>query len=405
MQTDGQFCWLPEFEPDRYQERADAIARAGQFGATYEQNGETHSYASLAPVALEANEQLQLDLPGYDQRAAIRKALANKLERECLPRAPETWLERYPERLRLARQGGHSGIRLKDGKLVVFWDNKAGLSRLCPDDAREEAMRLRRRITPARDELRASGHRFLYAVFTMPNSAAGDLRKGMAAIYRRFRNLLRAKNSDGELVFPQIKGALTVLEAPLGRERDWNVHLNVILPVKGFLDFGELRKHWHWNVECRWISDAPGAFESAFAELIKYAVAATVAKSAEHLVDGKSTAPPMLEWKPDELLEWLRAMHGFRRTRSYGAFYGLEKPEAEDLGPIVWIGTVNMHGGRYVHRLALLDSIPEDKFSGQTWAERWLALKKSLGLGGIRGAGSLGESEAVRSSTTRLGNL
>ena len=113
-----------------------------------------------------------------------------------------------------------------------------------------------------------------------------------------------------------------MLEAPLGRGRDWNVHLNVILPVKGFLDFGELRKHWHWNVECRWIADAPGAFESAFAELIKYAVAATVAKSAQHLADGKSVAPPMLEWSDGELLEWLRAMRGFRRTRTYGALTG-----------------------------------------------------------------------------------
>ena len=400
--------WLsPDFVADPYADRAQSIDRAGEFGSTFTHEDETHSYAALAPAALAANEQLELDLPGYSLRAAIRAALADKIAREVLPLASagDEWLERYPERLRLARQSGQWGLRLNDGKLIAYWDNKAALARLCPDDAREEAMRLRRRVQPAHDELRKSGHRFLYAVFTMPNSAAGELRNGMAAIYRRFRDLLRARRPDGELLFPQIKGALAVLEAPLGRRRDWNVHLNVLLPVKGFLDFAELRHWWRWNVEMRWIPDAPGAFQGAFAELIKYAVAATVSKSAEHASDGSTRAPPMLEWTGDELLEWLRAMHGFRRTRSYGALYGLDEPESEEVGPVVWLGTVTLQRGRYVHRCALLDSIPEDKFSGMSAAERWLALKRALIPGGLAGAGELGESDAVRSSTRLISNL
>jgi hypothetical protein len=172
--------------------------------------------------------------------------------------------------------------------------------------------------------------------------------------------------------------------------------------VKGFLDFGRVRAQWFHNVEMRWVPDAPGAFESAFAELIKYPVVATVAKSAEHAAEGKTRAPPMLEWTGEELIEWVNAMRGFRRTRAYGAFYGLQEPEPEEVGPIVWVGTVSMRGGRYVCRLPLLDSIPEDKFSGLSAAERWQALMKALVPGGLAGAGTLGESEAVRSSTLQL---
>lgn len=392
--------WISPLEvTDSHEQRSHQIERAGEFGATYEQDGETHSFAALAPAALEANEQLSLELPGYSERAAIRSALAQKMEREVLPHAPEEWLQRYPERLRLARQSGQFGIRLDTGKPVVFWDNKAGLARLCPDDAREEAMRLRRRVMPRVEELRASGHRMLYAVFTMPNFAAGKLDDGMHSIIERFKaSVLKAKNKDGELLFPEIKGALVVLEAPLGASRDWNVHLNVILVIapKVFFDFGKLREQWHWNIggpngRMAWISDAPGAFEAAFAELIKYAVAATVAKSAQHAAKGKTPAPPMLEWTPDELLEWLRAMHGFRRTRTYGVMYGLDAPEAEELGAVVWVGTVSLQGGRYRHRLALLDSIPEDKFAGLAPAERWRAMIQSLMPRQLAGAGTLGD--------------
>jgi len=389
--------WLsPDFVGDPVEQRALEIKRAGEFGATFTHEDETHSYAALAPAALAANEQLELDLPGYDLRAAIRAALADKIEREVLPlgSSDDDWLERYPERLRLARQHADFGLRLSDGKLIAYWDNKAGLSRLCPDDAREEAMRLRRRVRPRFDELRKEGYRFGTFVFTTPNAARGELRDGMRAIFERFKkSVLHAKDDDGEPLFPQIKGALVVLEAPLGEHRDWNVHLNVILCVKGFLDFERLRQRWHWNYQhCQWISDAPGSFEGAMAEMIKYAVAATVAKSAEHADSGKSRAPPMLEWTGDELLEWLRGMHGFRRTRSYGALYGLDEPEAEEVGPIVWIGTVSLQRGRYVRRCTLLGSIPEDKFFGLSTAERWLALRKKLAPDGLAGAGSLGET-------------
>lgn len=380
--------------------RFEGLRAAATFGSVLRAGALTVSYAALIPHAYQLSQQLELELPAYAERAAIRQALGLKIRDEVLPIYSPRWLERVPSRLMLARRTGCFGVPLSTGKPIVYWDLKAGLSRLCPDDAREEAMRLRRRVQPKLEELQASGHQLTYAVFTMPNFAPGKLRNGMEAIYRRFKALLKARNSFGEPMFPEIKGALCVLEAPLGRARDWNVHLNVILVTRGFLNWGTLQNRWHWNVDLRKLSSAPGAIGGALTELIKYAVAATVAKSQKKAEDYSRAraasateasavaaptqepgakvrsaglasnraqgeplpyAPPMLEWSARELAEWLEAFHGFRRTRSYGELYGLQDPDPEDLGPIAWLGTVRLVGGVYVHRLHLLDSIPGDK--------------------------------------------
>jgi len=293
---------------DPMQQRLAGVAASREFGELIEGTG-GRSYTGLIPQALELEDQVELDLVAYSDRAVIRQALGKKIERQVFPIFRPRWLERYPDRLRQARKTGAFGIALASNKAVVFWDKKAGLSRLCPDDAREEAMRLRRRVQPMLVELQQSRrHRLTYAVFTMPNFAPGKLRDGMVAVERRFKALLPK--------FPQIKGALTVLEAPLGARRDWNVHLNVIFASEGFVDWGKLRAAWHWNVEFKQLSNAPGAIGTALAELIKYAVAATAEKSMEHAENGRSRAPAMLEWSGCELAEWLAAMHGFRGTRT-----------------------------------------------------------------------------------------
>jgi hypothetical protein len=220
----------------------------------------------------------------------------------------------------------------------------------------------------------------------------------MVAICRRFRNsILKAKYPDGSLVFPEIKGALCVLEAPLGSARDWNVHLNVIFVVKGYFDYEKLRRIWHWNLEIKKLAQGPGVVRGALTELIKYAVAATVAKSAHKAQDAEADQvrpppPAMLEWTGSELLEWLRAMRGFRRTRTYGCLFRLKKPKAEDMGQIIWLGRVDYQGGRYRLSSTLLGSIPEDNFSGRTPRERWEALIRSLAPGGLAGAGTLGDT-------------
>ena len=403
-----------------------------EFGATFTNvdTGEVHSYAAWAPTADQAQEQLELELPGYSKHHHIRQALANALEQRVLPLCGGKWVHNYIDRLRRARWSGAYGYSLSKGKAIMFWDDKAGLSRLCPDDAREESQRLTRKVLGPLEELQggsshdagADGHALHYVVFTTPNAAAGSLRREMLSIMRRFRHsILKAKHDDGSLIFPEIKGALCVLEAPLGSARDWNVHLNVILVVKGYLDYEKLRRRWHWDLKAQKLATGPGVVRGALAELIKYAVAATVAKSAEHAADAEDDRkrlermeasgylrtlseaerarvlaeprpppPPMLEWTGSELLEWLRAMRGFRRTRTYGCLFRLKKPKAEELGQVVWLGRVDYRSGRYRLSSALLNSIPEDNFSGLTPAERFEAFFRTLAPGGLKGAGTLG---------------
>jgi hypothetical protein len=354
---------------DLWQLRQDQVRAAGQFGSVFqdELTQQRRSYLSLIPDTLHASAQLELDLPAYSDRAEIRRRLATKIAGEVLPGYCPRWLESYPEKLRSARQTGCFGLRRDTGRPIIYWDEKAGLSRLCPDDAREESQRLKRRVLEPLQAAQADGASLDYVVFTTPNAKPGDLRHGMQAIYRRFRKMLPK--------FPQIKGALCVLEAPLGQARDWNVHLNVILVSRGFVNWGELRAAWHWNLEIRRLPKAPGAISGALAELIKYAVTATVSKSEDHAA--RSPAPPMLEWSGTELTEWLCAMHAFRRTRTYGVLYRLPEPEP-DVGPIVWLGQVRMQHGRYVHAIPLLDSIPEDKSLYPTALSRYLRFCQRL---------------------------
>jgi hypothetical protein len=380
-----------------------------EFGSTFvdQATGEVHSYAHWAPTALEAHQQLELDLPGYSKHHWTRQRLAEVLEERALPEARRRgygvrYVMRCSEQLRKARWSGAYGYSLSKGKPVMFWDEKAGLSRLCPDDAREEAMRLSRRVLEPLENLQAGGLALHYCVLTSPNAAPHGLRREMAAINRRLRHsILKAKYPDGSLIFPEIKGALCVLEAPLGSARDWNVHLNVIFVVKGHLDYAKLRQRWHWNLEIRKLAEGPGVIRGALTELIKYAVAATVAKSAEKarvaegLCDGteeRPPPPPMLDWTGPELLEWLTAMRGFRRTRTYGCLFRLKKPEAQDLGQIVWLGRVDYEGGRYRLSSALVGSIPGDKSSGQSVTERYVSMLRGLALASLRGAGRLGDS-------------
>ncbi len=399
-------------QPDRFELRQQQIDDSAEFGKVFtDPAGETHSYAAYAPTALEAQEQMELELTGYSLREMIRRRLADRIDQVGILERREghgidVWLEHLTTRLRNARQKGQFGVRLDSGKPIVYWDDKAGLSRLCPDDAREEAMRLRRRVLPTLEALQAEGHQLHYAVLTTPNAPAGELRAEMSSIFLRLRRLIKAKDADGHRLFPQIKGALCVLEAPLGCARDWNVHLNVIFVTKGFFDWKALRKQWHWDVHMRLLPKGAGAIGAALTELIKYAVAATVSKSAEHLArEGRAPPPPMLEWTPAELREWLYAMKGFRRTRSYGALYGLAKPEPEEVGPVVWLGSIAFQRGRYVCSVPLLSSIPEDKSSGRSGADRWLALIRALKPAGVAGAGTLGDSiprDALHSSLEQL---
>jgi hypothetical protein len=168
-----------------------------EFGSTFrhQDSSEVESYAHWAPTALEAQEQLEVALPGMSVRQATRKALADVLEQRALPEARQQqqtikYVLDVVERLRRARHTFTWGYSLAKGKTIVLWDEKAGLSRLCPDDAREETQRLCRRVLGPLEAAQEDGCALHYLVLTSPNAAPGGLRKEMVSICKRFRRLI-----------------------------------------------------------------------------------------------------------------------------------------------------------------------------------------------------------------------
>jgi hypothetical protein len=323
-----------------------------------------------------AAAQMKLKLPKMNERARARDRVAQYLKEVVTPHMFRRSHYELADRLLDARQSYQRGL-MPDGKIVLRWDRKAGLPLLCPDDAREEAMRLSRRMVP---NLLAqlpdcSAH---YCVLTWPNAQRGTLREVQAAIWKKFNSLMRAcKRADAP--FP-IVGAVAVMESPLGWRRDWHPHLNVIFVVRGqWLDYEKLRARWHWNLHIARIPGDRAAVERSFRELIKYSCRSVPEKSAEHaeLVrldrDGREIPipPPLVEWTAAEFLEWYESHRRRRRTRSYRSLYGVPKPAKLDSSLVTWVATgsrvrtVNRGGfvelGGFVERSSLLESIPGDK--------------------------------------------
>lgn len=310
-----------------------------------------------------AAAQLELELPPMDERARVRRAVAEYLERVVSPVAGSRSIAKLPERLRLARRSGRFYVRPEDGKTMIRWDDKAGLPLLCPDDAREESMRLQRRLVEEFASLYRRGRSLHTAVLTVPNSAPGDLRRGMRALWRRFSSLMRACKRKNR-PFP-IVGALAVMESPLGGRRDWHPHLNVIFVCDGYLDYARLRARWFHNAHFARLQGSEPKIRAALREIVKYSVRSVPEKSCAKAkaadADGRPPAPPLIEWTAVEFLEWWHAHRKFRRTRTYGCLYGVDEPEREDMSGFVAVGAVRLCGGRYVMRAPLLESIPGDK--------------------------------------------
>lgn len=265
-----------------------AIEEAGEFGAVFRdrESGETISYAYWAQSAA-AQEQLELDFSGPNFRAAVRARLAVRF-RALYAKTSMRRYQRIAERLEKARQHARIAYSVTANKLIPFWDEKAGLARYCPDDAREEAMRVDRRYRPALLEAHRKGYKIYYCVLTSPNRGAGELKKMQRQQFKRFRSLLQRRYDDGSLLFPEIEGALVVQESPLGWARDWHAHLNVIFVVRGSLDFKKLQHHWSHMLriypplaEGLQGEAAERCIGNALRELIKYAVAAVSAKSEQ----------------------------------------------------------------------------------------------------------------------------
>jgi hypothetical protein len=328
---------------------------------------------------LQLVDQQRLEFADDDKHENVRRAVARFLETVVLPASIDPKVRRLPDVLRGARQTCTRRYRRSDHRFITIYDNKAGVPLLDPDDAREEAQRVQRRVVPAvLEALREHGTRVYSCVFTVPNSGAGKLRPGMRALSRRFSLFLRRVKRGKSL---PILGAYAVMEAPLGGYHDWHPHLNVILVTSGWFDFGKLRALWANNVHIERVmpnaryKTMDDAVAASLRELIKYAVRAVSEKSitkAGRAADlgaapGRPAAPPMLEWTAAEWLEWWYAHRGFRRSRGYGCLFKLDDPEPETVDGFETIATGQRDSrGCMVWRWTLLESIPGDNSTAMT---------------------------------------
>lgn len=317
-------------------------------------------------------DQQRLEFAEEDTHANVRQAVAQYIERVVLPcdLCVDPAMDTIPSRLRAARQTGTMMYHPGEGRFITIWDEKAGLRLLCPDDAREESMRVSRRYVPSIADWRNNGKAVHKLVLNPPNIARGELRAGMRDLFKTFNRIFFKSGR-----FPEVKGALVTLEAPLSVSRSWNVHLNVILLCDGFLDYNKIVAAWGHQFDAYRLHGDREQIEAALREQIKYAAQAMPSKSDEHRRRGISEAPAMLEWTAEEFLEWWGAHQRFRRTRSYGLLFGLKEPEPESLDGFVAVGAVSMDGTKRIRRLFLLDSIPGDKSSPE---DRKSALKSYI---------------------------
>ncbi|MGA9853421.1 MAG: hypothetical protein WBR15_10900 [Gammaproteobacteria bacterium] len=354
------------------------------------------STADSARALLHLHRRLGATGEGYASRRLAESRLADYLESKVLPTPEGLAFRKLPsliESLRTCRCHGVYGMT-PAGKPVIMWDKKCESALLCPDEARVEQQRMVARYVPELLKLKEQGFRIYKAVLTFPNFERGKLRYGMRTMFRRLRALQRARR-HGAALFPEIRGILAIEESPLSRLRDWNVHLNVIFVVNGWLDYEKLRRFWYWNLEiideskmraltvARLqakgvnVADLSAAriFESAFSEIVKYPIQTIPEKnpasgdgdaSESHLL---TRAPAMVEWPPEAWCEWYKAHTGFRRTRSYGCLYRLGEPESEhtDLEAVEWIGSVTFTSkGTYDFSIPWLGSIRVgDNFASQ----------------------------------------
>lgn len=317
----------------------------------------------LFNLALLARDDIMERGNGYRKRAKVREVLADYLSDSIFRHTRDFKYLKVAEKLRIARRTGTWGTR-PNGDIVTIWDDKSGLARLDPDEAREESQRLAERYAPALIEKANGGIGIHYAVFTLPNFPAGKLADGQKKIFKKYVNLLR-KQIDKKKLFPEILGSMAVLEAPLAADREsWNVHLNVILITRSTFAEGlykRLRKAWYWNLEIKPVEAKAGDLARTFNELIKYPVIAMSEKSAKKA--SKSKAPAMTDWPAARFVEWYEAQHRFRRTRTYGDLYGkkVPKPEPHSLEGVIWHGTMRCTPKDFYAQNPLIDLIPADK--------------------------------------------
>lgn len=351
---------------------ADVDVLCRRESARSNMSGATLVSPKLREQAAQIRATVEAGLAGYARRRAAELELSEYIS-EVGSRLGDGELAALAEKLTHCRQNGALGIR-PDGRPLIAWDEKCRVSRLCPDESREETNRLAERYTPAVLDWIAGGkgRRAQYLVFTAPNVPHGELAAGKRELLARVKEFLFGNvaacpvayginRDEGRRVvlssrkrtlrrFPAVEGAFVCEEDPLsGSGGGWNVHVNAIVLIDGAFDWKFARSEWGGNLHFQSLGGTVEEIAEAIRELVKYSARAVSEKSAEKSASGMSPAPAMVEWSDAEFSEWWAAQKGFRRTRTYGALYKVEKPAPEVLewDQIVWAGAINWDGRGY----------------------------------------------------------
>lgn len=353
-------------------DRASAIEKAAQTARVIDPN--------YTATLKEVEAELESQSTDWNGRRAVKLELADYMDRVGQQELRPDVLD-AAKALRECRDHGFIGIGPQG--VVKAWDQKCEMVRLCPDEARDETARLAEKYVPelVRWASEKPGRRLQYAVLTAPNFPAGELERAKSLLFDQLQDrILKAKYQAAPIEwiytprgkvckrtrkrtiakFPSIKGALVVQEDPLSAHGDWNVHLNVIFAVDGPIDWKELRQEWGWGLHIRELPHEVKALTGAVKELAKYSAQAVATKSATKSARHSTKAPPMTEWPGALWCEWFDAQQRFRRTRSYGCFYGITfEPETFPMDEIEWIGEVEWDPAAARYRVALIRG---DKF-------------------------------------------
>ena len=355
-ELDPYSVWPLEGEGAHVHPWHDAKQTAARFEAD-----QTEAMDELQPRCKDLGDDV--DDPGqlsrFHQHRIAESAIADRLLKVAVPRARE--LQNYESADRLfkratamlsCRQRGPVGFNTR-GNVVIAWEKKCGLAKYCPSESRKSAKLLADVYLSEIQEHRRRGGRVYKFWPTVYNYPVGRLREGIRYIPRKFRNRIMRSRENDKPMFP-IDGALLIVEAPLSKRRDWNVHCNAIVLASGWLDFWKIRAKWGADIEMRLHEDfSDRGMAGLFNEMLKYPVIALPEKSSDE--KHRNKAPPMVEWSGDELIEWDAAMHGYRRTRSYGSLYGLGKPDVTPAKVVRWLAYINHRPSGYVVTLRAHD--------------------------------------------------
>lgn len=351
--------------------------------------------------ALDLYADLEAEGDEWRDRAAVREAVASYLLHQVWP-----WAVRdrgfegakeyllHGQALEDARKSGLWGVDPHQAfvedrpRRSIMWTGRAGLVKLCPDDARNEAQRVATMYGERLKYCDLGGYVLRYVVLSMPNYPQHHLGAGIDDIKLRFKEKIthalanggvaRNMREDGRL-FPDLVGALACIEAPLsGRYLEdpsnaWNVHLNAILVFKpskdqpfGRPDYEPIRAAWGADAHFAMIPQGDeDATAAALRECIKYPLQTVAEKSSRRKVKRDrfgnvlTPAPPLIEWPPELFDEWWRAFKGVRRAWSCGLLYSrkmrfsdelvieLSKPAKRDPDRLEFFGTVRLSGSEW----------------------------------------------------------